>query len=104
MLKADELLIVCGKEVCVLFPPSLLRRLLSEGKQKRATGSGNFVVIEQSFDIAKLQAGPGQLIPADLGRRPSQRSGDDVSAPALSLPDRAQLRGQPAAPYSRAPW
>src|SRR6516162_189601 len=81
MLEADELPVVSGQAVCVLllFPPALLSRILSEREQERAAGSGDLVVVEQSFDFPRLQAGPGPLVSADLGGRPFQCRGDRVS-------------------------
>src|SRR4249920_1768612 len=104
MLEANELLIVGGEAICELFPPSLLSRILGEREKERAAGSGDLVVVEQSLDLPWLQAGPGPLVSADLGRRPSQRCGDGISALALAFPDLAQLRGKSAAPYRGASW
>src|SRR5450755_4589209 len=86
VLEADELLIVIGKAVPELFPPPLLRRILGEREEECAAGPGDPVVVEQSLDFPGPQAGPGPLVPADLGGRPLQRGGDRVSALALALP------------------
>src|SRR5262245_15362787 len=102
MLEADELLIVGGKLVGEFFPPSLLGGVLGQREQERAPRPGDLVVVEEPLDLPWLQAGPGPLISADLGRRPFQRGGDGVPALALALPDLAQLRGQPAPPHRGA--
>src|SRR6266567_7241999 len=104
MLEADELLIVGGNNICEFFPPALPGRILGEREQERATGTCDLVVVEQPFDFPRLQAGPGQLVSADLGRRPSQRRGDGLAALALAFPDPTQLRGQSTAPYRGASW
>src|SRR5215472_248445 len=104
MLKANELLIIVGKDICELFPPPLLSRILGEREKQRAAGSGDLVVVEQPLDFPWLQASPGPLVPADLGRRPSQRRGDGISALALAFPDRTQLRGEATAAHRGACW
>src|SRR6266702_1954804 len=104
MLEANELLVVGGNAVRELLPPSLLGRILGQREEERAAGTCDLVVVEQPFDFPRLQAGPGQLVSADLGRRPSQRRGDGLAALALAFPDPAQLCGKPTAPYCGAPW
>src|SRR5215471_1521900 len=104
MLEADELLIIGGKVIRELFPPALLGSIGGEREQQRTARSGDLVVVEQPLDLPRLQASPGPLVSADLGRRPLQRGGDGVTALALALPDLAQLRGESAAPYRRASW
>src|SRR6266567_3243466 len=104
MLEANELLIVSGKDIGEFFPPSLLSSVLGEREEERATGASDLVVVEQPLDFPWLQAGPGQLVSADLGRRPSQRRGDGLAALALAFPDPTQLRGQSTAPYRGASW
>src|SRR6266487_6210389 len=104
MLEANELLVVGGNAVRELLPPSLLGRILGQREEERAAGTCDLVVVEQPFDFPRLQAGPGQLVSADLGRRPSQRRSDGLAALALAFPDPTQLRGQSTAPYRGASW
>src|ERR1700748_392896 len=65
-------------------------------------GPGDLVIIQQPLDLARPQAGPGPLVPADLRGRPLQRRGDRVSALAFVFPDPAQFGGQSAPPYRGA--
>src|SRR3981081_2139896 len=104
MLEADELLIVIGKDVCELFPPALLRRIFGEREEEIAVGPSDLVVVEQSLDFPRPQAGLGPLVPADLGGRPSQRRGDGFSALPPALPDPAQFSGKAAPPHRGASW
>jgi hypothetical protein len=93
VLEPDELLIVLGKADGELFPPALLGRVLGQPEQERTARPGDLVVVEESLDFSRAQAGPGPLVSADLGRRPPQRGGDRVSALALVLPDLTQFGG-----------
>src|SRR6266581_2373357 len=102
MLKANELLIVGGKDIGGFFPPALLGSVLGKREEERATGASDLVVVEQPLDFPWLQAGPGQLVSADLGRRPLQRRSDSISALALAFPDPAQLSGKSATPHHGA--
>src|SRR5215831_3586492 len=104
MLKADELLIVSGKRIGEFFPPAPPGRVLREFKKERATRPGDGVVVEQPLDFLWLQAGPGQLVPADLRRRPSQCRGNGIPALSLAFPDSPQLRCEPTATHRGASW
>src|SRR5215469_12966558 len=104
VLEADELLVVGRETVCEVLPPGLLGRVFGEREKQIAARSSDLVVVEQPLDLARLQASPGPLVPADLGRRPPQRRGDGISALALAFPDLPQLRGEPAAPHGWASW
>jgi hypothetical protein len=95
VLEADKLLIVLGKAVPEFFPPSLLRRILGEREKVCATGPRDPVVVEQSLDFPWPQAGPGPLVPADLGGRPVQRGSDRFPVLVLALPDLAEFGGEP---------
>src|SRR5882724_64088 len=103
VLQPDELLVVSGKGVGEFFPPALARSVLGQREEKLAPGAADAVVVEQALDLTGLEASPGQLVTADLGRRPFQRGGDGVSALALAFPDLTQLGGKPASPNRRTP-
>src|SRR6516162_1583929 len=104
MLEADELLVVLGQDVREVFPPALLRRVLGQGEEQLPAGSRDLVVVEQPFHLTRPQAGLGPLVPADLGRRPPQRRGDGLAAPAFGLPDLAQFGGKPTSAHRRTSW
>src|SRR5271170_1757495 len=104
VLEPDELLIVLGKALGELFPPALLGRVLGQPEEQRAARPSDLVIVEQPLDFPRAQAGPGPLVPADLGRRPPQCGGDRLAALALVLPDLAQFGGQAAAPHRGTCW
>ena len=99
VLESDELLIVLGKAVPEFFPPSLLRRILSEREKVCAMGPRDLVVVEQSCDFPWPQAGPGPLVPADLGGRPVQRGSDRIPVLVLALPHLAEIGSKQTPPH-----
>src|SRR5579859_1865118 len=104
VLEPDELLVVLGQALGELLPPALAGGVLGQPEQQIAARTGDLVVVEQPSDLLRAQAGPGPLVPADLGRRPPQRGGDRVPALAAVLPDSAKFGGQAAAPHRGTCW
>ena len=50
-----------------ILPLNARHTVFGEPEQEGAAGPGHLVVVEQARDFPRAQAGPGPLVPADLG-------------------------------------